>query len=299
MQSCIFFVNQKFNSLGFNFKATKDDKLAKKLKLFLFMKNTLFALFLSVILFGCTGGGLEKTLTSKAFADQDDFNEFPKFKDKILSVEDVYDKNPDSSGGFTVKLKDTALYIQDGSKPLAKKYQDARFINSQKTAVLVQIADGAGKISPFYIITLKDGLPMAVALTMPSKGAKDKDFAKGLEEITRTTVVVNNDFVVATVRGKVYPIKRQNPSELIQGNFILYSADKSTLVFAVDKGLYQVNYLTGETMTLPVPAKVLNSETMVREIQQNYSWEKNSRGTSFLKANPDDDRIVDIREFKH
>ncbi|WP_231426249.1 copper amine oxidase N-terminal domain-containing protein [Pedobacter sp. Leaf250] len=263
------------------------------------MKNTLLALFLSITLFSCTGGSLEKTLTSKAFTDKDDFNEFPKYKDKILVVEDVYDKNPDSSGGFAVKLKDTALYIQDGSKPLAKKYQDARFINSQKTAVLVQIEDGAKKISPFYIITLQNGLPNAVALTLPSNGAKDKDFAKGLEEITRTTVVVNNDFVVATVRGKVYPIKRQNPAEMIQGKFILYSSDKSTLVFAVDKGLYQVNYLTGETLTLPVPPKVLNSETMVREIQQNYSWEKNSRGTSFLKENPDDDRIVDIKEFKH
>ena len=85
---------------------------------------------------------------------------------------------------------------------------------------------------------------------------------------------------------------------MIQGNFILYSADKTTLIFAVENGLYQVNYLTGETLNLPVPASVLNSATMVREIQQNYGWEKNNRGTSFLKENPDDDRIVDISEFK-
>ena len=56
--------------------------------------------------------------------------------------------------------------------------------------------------------------------------------------------------------------------------------------------------MTGETLNLPGPASVLNSATMVNEIQQNYSWQKNSRGTSFLKENPDDDRIVDISEFK-
>ncbi|RZK19470.1 MAG: hypothetical protein EOO86_07565 [Pedobacter sp.] len=261
------------------------------------MRNTLLALFLSATLFGCAGK-LEKTLTSKPFTNQDDFNEFPKYKDKILTIEDVYDKNPDSSGGFSVTLKDTALYIQDGSKPIAHKFREARFVNSQKTAVLVQIEDGAGSLSPFYIITLKEGVPNAVALSLASNGKGDKDFAKGLQEITRTTLVVNNDFVVATVRGKVYPIKRKNPGEMIQGNFILYSADKTTLVFAAEKGLYQVNYLTGETLNLPVPASVLNSATMVNEIQQNYSWEKNNRGTLFLKENLDDDRIVDISEFK-
>ncbi|WP_316806960.1 hypothetical protein [Pedobacter agri] len=261
------------------------------------MKNTIIAFFLSIFLFSCSGK-LEKTLTSKPFTDQDDFNEFPKFKDKILTIEDVYDKNPDSSGGFSVKLKDTTLYVQEGSKPVAHKFREARFVNSQKTAVLVQIEDGAGSLSPFYIITLKDGVPNAVTLNIASNGKGDKDFAKGLQEITRTTLVVNNDFVVATVRGKVYQINRKNPNELIQGNFILYSSDKTTLVFAVKDGLYQVNYLTGETLNLPVPASVLNSATMVNEIQQNYSWEKNSRGTSFLKENPDDDRIIDISEFK-
>lgn len=263
------------------------------------MKNTLLALFLSVTLFACGDAKLEKNLTSKPFTDQDDFNEFPKYKDKILTIEDVYDKNPDSSGGFIVKLKDTALNIQDGSKPVATKYQDARYVNSQKTAVLVQIQDGAGKISPFYIITLKDGQPAAVALSVASNGARDKEFANGIDEITRTTLIVNNDFVVATVRGKVYPIKRKTPGEMIQGKFILYSADKQTLVFAVENGLYQVNYLTGETLNLPVSAKILKSATMVRDVQQNFSWEKNSRGTLFLKENPDDDRIVDIREFKN
>jgi len=263
------------------------------------MKTTLLALFLSTTLLACTQGKLEKTLSSRVITDQDDFNEFPKTKDKIISIEDIYSENPDSSGGFSVKFKDTAIYIQDGSKPLAKKFQEARFINSQKTAVLVQIADGAGKISPFYIISLKNSQPDVIALTRPSNGKGDKDFAKGLEEITRTSVLINNDFVISTVRGKVYPVQRKNANELIQGNFILNSGDRTTLVFSGDNSLYQVNYLTGETAELPVPAKVLRSETMVSEIQQNYSWFKNARGTSFLKQNPDDDRIVDIKEFKH
>lgn len=261
------------------------------------MKTTLLALLVSVTFFACNGK-LEKTLNVKEFTNNEDFNQYPKLKDKVLIIEDVAAGSPDSAGSYTVKFKDTSLYVQDQKKPLATKFREARFINSQKTAVLVQIEDGAGIYSPFYVISLNEGQVTAVSLSKPSSGKGDKDFAKGLQEITRTTLVVNNDFVVATVRGKVYPIKRKNPAELIQGNFILYSADKGTLVFALENSLYQVNYITGETLNLPVPAGVLQSANMVNQIQQDYAWEKNARGTAFLKAKPDDNRIVDISEFK-
>jgi len=261
------------------------------------MKISLFALFVSATLFSCNAKP-EKTLKSKEFTENDDFNQYPKSKDKVLTIEDIVPGSADSVGSYAIKYKDTTLYVQNGSKPLVTKFREARFINSQKTAVLVQVEDGAGIYAPFYVIGLNDGQTSAVSLSKPSSGKGDKDFAKGLQEITRTTLVVNNDFVVATVRGKVYPIKRKNSAELIQGNFILYSADKGTLVFALDKSLYQVNYISGETLEIPVEASLSQSGNMVNQIQQDYAWEKNARGTSFLKPKPDDNRVVDISEFK-
>jgi hypothetical protein len=80
----------------------------------------------------------------------------------------------------------------------------------------------------------------------------------------------------------------------------MYSSDKTTLVFLTANSLYQVNTATGEVFNLPLPAALINEpETLVGNIQRDYTWVVNANGTSFLKKSADDDRIVDIKEFKH
>jgi hypothetical protein len=102
----------------------------------------------------------------------------------------------------------------------------ASFINTQKTAVLVQVANETGKMAPFYIIYLKDGQTEVISLNKPSKGAEDKKYTNGLEELTRSNILVNNDFFITTINSRVYPVKRQNPDERIQGKFLCILAIK-------------------------------------------------------------------------
>lgn len=261
------------------------------------MKTTLLALFLSITLLACKPGSNEKTYTPRALMADESFNEFPKSKDEILTIVKTDSGKVDLSA---IQFKDTTVSIKKDPKPLANKFTDARYLNSQKTAVLVQVADGSGLVSPFYIILLKSGKLEVIDLDRPSNGKNDRTVTKGIEEMSRTSFIVNNDFLITSVNGKVYPIKRQVPDERIQGKFFMYSGDRTTLVFLTANSLYQVNYQTGETLVLPVDANLLNQpETLIGNIQQGYSWVKNNRGTSFLIKNPDEDRVVDIKEFKH
>jgi len=260
------------------------------------MKITLFALFLSVAFFSCKQEKSEKTYTPRALTADDSFNETTKSKDDALKSLKI-DSGIKEGDVFVLTFKDTAILIKDAPKPLANRFYQPRFMNTQKTAALVQVADSSGLVSPFYIVALRNGMPEVVKLDRPSNGANDRKITVGLQEISLSTLLINNDYVITTINGRVYPVKRQSESERIQGRFIVNSADKSTLVFATENSLYQVNYKTGETFNLPVSAETLNPRTLVNNIQQNYSWQKNTNGTLFLKEN-DDDKIVDISEFK-
>ncbi|PWS26479.1 hypothetical protein DHW03_17015 [Pedobacter yonginense] len=261
------------------------------------MKITFLALFLSVSLLACKPRKNEKTYSPRALTTNESFNEFPDAKDNILTIVQHESSDVDL---FAIQYKDTIISIKKDPKPVASKFSEARYLNSQKTALLVQVADGSGLVSPFYIVYLKNGNLQVIDLDRASKGKNDSKITKGLEEISRTSFIVNNDFLITSVNGTVYPIKRQEPNERIQGKFFMYSSDRTTLVFLTENSLYQVNYKTGETLNLPVDASLLNQpETLVSNIQQGYSWIRNDRGTLFLLKNPDEDRIVDIKEFKH
>ncbi|MCX2431277.1 hypothetical protein [Pedobacter sp. GR22-10] len=261
------------------------------------MKTTAFAILLSISLFACKQSKLEQTYVPKAYTNED-FNEFPKVKNEILNIVTVEPSKPEDRETFTIQFKDTTIAIQDKPKPLANQFKQARFINTQKTAALVQVEDGSGLVSPFYVISLKDGKVGVTSLYKASAGKSDKKYTKGIEEMSLSNIIVNNDFTIALVNGKIYPIKRQNESERIQGDFLFNSSDKQTLVFLTGNALYQVNYRTGETATLKLPANVMQSGNVANEIRKGYSWATNAKGASFLKQNPDDDRIVDISEFK-
>lgn len=264
------------------------------------MKITLYALFLSVVLLSCGLGNTEKNYKARPMGTSEDFNVFPKSKKNILTIVKTDSGALAYADRFAIKSKDTTITIEDAANAPAKKFLSASFINTQKTAVLVQVANETGKKAPFYIIYLKDGNTDVVSLNKPSKGAEDKKFTNGLEELTRTSILVNNDFFINTVNSKVYPVKRENEAERIQGKFFMYSSDKTTLVFLKANELYQVNVATGETFTLPLPAELTSApETMISNIQSDYTWVPNKNGTPFLKKNADDNRVVDIKEFKH
>ncbi|MGM9477402.1 hypothetical protein ACS5PU_13260 [Pedobacter sp. GSP4] len=263
------------------------------------MKITLYAFIISIVLFGC-GSSSEKTYKARPIAANEDFNVFPKSKKEILTIVKTDSGALAYADRFAINYKDTTITIDDVPKPAAKKFLSASFINTQKTAVLVQVSDGSGKKAPFYIIYLNDGKTEVVSLNKASKGAEDKKYTNGLEELTRTSILINNDYFINTVNSKVYPVKRQKEDERIQGKFFMYSSDKTTLVFLTANSLYQTNVANGETFTLPLPASLTSQpETLVSNIQRDYTWVPSANGTPFLKKNADDDRIVDIKEFKH
>lgn len=263
------------------------------------MKITLYACFLSIVLFGC-GGNSDKTYKARPIGASEDFNVFTKSKKDIITIVKTDSGTLAYADRFALNHKDTTITIEDASNAPAKKFLGASYINTQKTAVLVQVANGSGKKAPFYIVYIHNGQTEVVSLNKPSKGADDGKYTNGLEELTRTSLLINNDYFINTVNSRVYPVKRQNDAERIQGKFFMYSGDKTTLVFLTANALYQVNVANGETFTLPLPAELTGEpETLISNIQRDYSWVPSANGTPFLKKNADDNRIVDIKEFKH
>ncbi|WP_316803602.1 hypothetical protein [Pedobacter nototheniae] len=267
------------------------------------MKLKLCAILFSIVLLSCQQEKekTEKTYTSRALAATESFNETPKAKEDVLSIFKSDSTNKPGGLQFSIKFKDTVLSIKANAKEVktADKFSLAEFINTQETAILVQLA-GNKAVASFYVISLKNGLPEVISLNRPSTGKDDLKYTKGLEEQRRSSYIINNDFVVTVVNGKVYPIKRQHEEERIQGSYFMNSPDKGTLVFLTPSSLYQVNYLTNEVFNLPVSSNLTSDPTQIfQKVQSNYSWHKNIKGTSFLKENADDNRIIDIKEFKH
>ncbi|MFC3559806.1 hypothetical protein [Pedobacter jamesrossensis] len=260
------------------------------------MKKTLIALFLSAALFACKDQKIEKIIHPRDLKPNESFNEFPKVKGDAFAFVKV-DSGKKLGDVYAIKFKDTVISVQNDPKPLADKFFVSRFLNTQKTALLAQVADSSDLVSPFYIISLKNGQIDAIKLERASIGKDDKKVTAGLQEISLSIVLVNNDFVVTLINGNVYPLKRQNDSERIQGRFLLNSADKNTLIFATANSLYQVNYKTGETYDLIVAPGKLNAATFTKDIMQNYRWEKTPKGTSFLKEY-DSNKILELSDFK-
>lgn len=264
------------------------------------MKITLYALFLAVVLFGCKTESPEKTYKARSITANDDFNVFPESKKNILSIVKTDSGALAYADRFAIRYKDTTINIDDAPNPATKKFLDAIYINTQKTAVLVQVANEKGRKAPFYIIAVNNGKTEVVSLNKPSNGANDKKNTVGAEAIKLTSLLINNDYFINTVNSKVYEVKRQNEAERIQGRFFMYSRDKRTLVFLVKSTLYQVNVATGETFIQPLPEGLIKEpDTLIRTVQSDYSWVPSAKGTLFLKKNADDNRIVDIKEFKH
>ncbi len=245
------------------------------------MKTTIYAALLSVILFSCKNNENSKTYIPREITKNESFNIYSERKDTAIKVIQLNADSKDSGKPqelFSVKFRDTT-------------------INTQRTALLVQVADSSGLVAPFYLIVNRDEQPEIVSLYKPSSGKEDIKYTKGLVKVGRDGYVVNNDFFITNVNAKVYVLKRQNDAERIQGEFFMKSPDKQTLVFLEQSSFYQVNYITGQTFTQALSPDARKSADIFTFIQQNYMWQKEKNGTSFLKA-INGDRIVDIQEFK-
>ena len=270
------------------------------------MKLQYLMLLLSVLFLGCQKNEDGKVYPSRSLTTNEDFNQFEKGNEKSLTVDKYEDKNEEGAAqaneAFGIKFKDTTVRIQnvlsEKGEPVSR-FSVAEFLNTQKTALLVQAADSTGLVAPFYLVSLKNGQLDVVRIYRSSKGKEDNRFTKGLSRIGRSGYLINNDYFITTVNAKVYPLTRQNPDERIQGLHFMNSTDKKTLVFLVSSSLYQVNYPTGEAFTQPLGAKVPQRPAeLFQWIQQNYTWQTNANGVSFLKSNKDDNRVIDISEFK-
>ena len=273
------------------------------------MKTGFFTLLLLVVLMGCQDGKVEQVYQPRALIAGEDFNSYAKEGDQPFTVLKLTEGEPIATADgkeipevFTVKFRDTTVKIQSNAadeKTATDKFAVAQFVNTQKTTLLVQIADATGLIAPFYLVSLKNNQLEVVNLYRPSTGKQDVAVTKGMVKVGNSGYLINNDYFVTNVNAKVYPVKRQNPEERIQGEFFIKSSDKQTLVFLMEDSFYEVHYPTGETYTLPFPSNAPKTKSALYPwIQANFSWQKNNKGISFLKKNEDDDKIVDISEFK-
>ena len=267
------------------------------------MKNKLYALLLSVLILGCEAKKQEKVLIPRSISSNEDFNVYPKNEDNVLTVVRQSGQEDGDIGSkpqeiLSVKIGDTLIRIQPDKTDknfITDKFAMAEFVNTQKTALLVQVSDSTGEVAPYYLITLKDGKPEAVSLYRPSTGANDRKYTKGMIRVGSSGYLINNDFFVTTVNAKVYVLPRQHPQERIQGEFFLKSADKNTFVFLVPGAFYQVNYPTGDVFTQPLPKTAPKEITNIYKwVQDNFVWVKNGKGVSFFKQ-MDQDKVVDMR----
>lgn len=267
------------------------------------MKTTIYVALLSVILFSCKNNENSKTYIPREITKNESFNIYSERKDTAIKVIQLNSDSKDSDKPkelFSVKFRDTTINIQTDKAEAASKidkFSSATFVNTQRTALLVQAADSSGLVAPFYLIVNRDEQPEIVSLYKPSSGKEDIKYTKGLVKVGRDGYVVNNDFFITNVNAKVYVLKRQNDAERIQGEFFMKSPDKQTLVFLEQSSFYQVNYITGQTFTQALSPEARKSADIFTFIQQNYMWQKEKNGTSFLKA-INGDRIVNIQEFK-
>ncbi|MBB5636379.1 hypothetical protein HDE68_002280 [Pedobacter cryoconitis] len=264
------------------------------------MKLPLFAVALIILAAGCNQQEKKvKNYIPGILTKNEVFNDFPKDASDSLSVVRVNEQG--QKDYLTVKFRDTTVRIQTEKSDTAKaayKFVSAQFTNNQKTCLLVQLADSSGLVPRPFLIATNSGKLEVISLYRPSNGKDDRKFSRGVERVGATGYLVNNDFFITNVTSKVYLLKRQHPDERIQGQILLLSPDKQTIVFAVQDYLYQVSYRTNEDLNEPIaPGSPKDIASIYKWITANYSFRKNKNEVTFLRYN-DDNRIVDMRQSR-
>lgn len=266
------------------------------------MKSIFYALLASVVFTACQGNKENAaTYTPRVLTATEKFNYNPETRGDTLALISAVGDKKEATELLNVKYMDTVIQIQtnpDDKTSANGKFSSAEYVNTQKTTLLVQIADNSGLQAPVYLITINDKKPEVISLYRASKGAEDKKYTKGIIKVGRDGYVVNNDFFVTNVNAKVFLIKRQNEEERIQGDFLLKSPDKQTLAFLCAKSFFQVHYPTGKTYNQPLKTiPTATGNELFSWVTENFKWDRTKEGISFLIPN-DSDRIVDLKEFK-
>jgi len=240
-----------------------------------------------------------KTYIPKVITRNEGFNQYAKEKSDSISI--IKDNTAEGNPTFSIKFRDTLVRIQTDpadTGATTQKFSSAQFVNTQKTTLLVQMADNSGLVAPSYLMTVKDGGLQVLSFYRPSAGSQDERYSRGINRVGGAGYLVDNDFFVTNVNAKVYLVKRQKDGERIQGHFLMMSPDRQTIAFLIGESIYQVHYTTDDTYVEKLAANAPKQIPAVYEwIQENYVFEKNKKGISFLKYK-DDDRVVDISEFK-
>ncbi len=281
---------KKYNSIR-----QKGERISAELVIFnqinhLNMKTLLFLLVAAALLIGCSVKEIDKTYLAEPVKPGQKFNDYPDRNDSTITFKAHRDSTATTALGanpkiwYQVKFGDTVVFVQTNPSNTAsanKKFIRGKFLNTQHTALLAQIADSTGLAARFYIIALKDHLLKVTELYRPTSVPSDKALF-GMVEVGRSGFVIDNDFFVSYVNPKVYFLKRQKEEERIRGQFFLKSTDAQTLAFLMPNSeLYQVNYGTGETYTVPFGMNA-SQAGIYAFAEQNFTWKKNEKGAEFL-----------------
>ncbi|MEJ7558720.1 MAG: hypothetical protein WKF66_10465 [Pedobacter sp.] len=252
------------------------------------MKKLLYLVVIA-LLGSCTANvSVDKVYMPHLINPGETFNEYPSEKDSAITFNIHEEKEGKAVGAnpkvwYDVKFGDTIVKIQPNKADpnyTNGKFIRGKFMNTQKTSLLVQIADGFDLRAKFYLIALRNHQLSVTELRRPTKKEGDLNFI-GLIQLGSEGYLINNDFLVSPVTSKVYFLKREQPDERIQGQYLLKSPDKATLVFMRPSSLYQVNYQNDESLTVPFNFDATEPGLYIY-IQENYVWKSRKPGLSFL-----------------
>jgi hypothetical protein len=252
------------------------------------MKRLLYLLAIA-LLWSCTANEtIEKAYIPHLINPGETFNEYPSETDSAITFNVHEEKKGKAVGAnprvwYDVKFGDTLVKIQPNKADpnySNGKFIRGKFMNSQKTSLLVQIADGFNFRAKFYLISLKNHRLRVTELRRPTSKEGDLNYI-GLIALGSQGYLINNDFLITPVNSKVYFLKRENPDERIQGQYLMRSPDKGTLVFVRPSSLYQVNYQNDESLTVPFEFDA-TQPGLYMYIQENYVWKSKRPGLSFL-----------------
>jgi len=173
------------------------------------MRNLIYALAVTVLLFSCKGKN-ESVFVPRTITETERFNSYQEGDALFImnyGTEDRAKDEKDVQGEFSIKFRDTTILIQTKpSDPAAKtdKFIFAQYVNTQKTTILAQVADTTLAIPPMYLISLNENKIEVISLDRPSNGAKDKEYTTGLVKVGKTGYLINNDFFITNVNAKAY-----------------------------------------------------------------------------------------------
>ena len=129
------------------------------------MKKTVYLALLSLAIFSCKNDENVKNYLPREITRTESFNIYSERSDtaiKVIPLENGKNADGKDQELFAVKFRDTLINIQGNeadSTSKIEKFSSATFVNTQKTCLLVQVADSSGLVAPFYLIVNRDEKP--------------------------------------------------------------------------------------------------------------------------------------------